>query len=190
MSIYDINCIGSLLKNNEYPGRGIVLGIDQTGRYCAGGPQFAIPEQIQTLGQLVNDDAVMLVGSYGFQAAGTHITADNTVIIVNAFNQGIAVGIFAEHMHTCLRGVDKAALPLIQGFAAAGGSEGINGFFFIAGQYGDGAHQQFPAGFLIVNIIGEILTEPGITAPVTGQCAQRQVVLVFFAGTESRSGTQ
>ena len=32
MSIYDINCIGSLLKNNEYPGRGIAVGTTPDGK--------------------------------------------------------------------------------------------------------------------------------------------------------------
>ena len=35
MSIYDVEKIGKLLKENSYPGRGIVLGKTKDGRHAA-----------------------------------------------------------------------------------------------------------------------------------------------------------
>ena len=97
----------------------------------------------------------------GFVKAIT-CTANQTVIVVQPFDQRPSVFVLAKHMHGGGRAVDGAAQLVRVHLVAAGGLSGCNGLFFARVQHGNGLHQQLPAGFGIGNIIGKVIAEPDL----------------------------
>ena len=179
--------------NQVFAGAGFVVGlpfVGQAGGYAYAGPQLAIHKQVQLLGQLINDDAVLFVGGNGFQKAGFHIAADDAVIVVDALNQRPAVFILAQHMHAGGCAVDKAALPLVDHRFAIRRVQRIDRLFFFGIQNGDGLLQQFPAGFLVGDIIMEVFAKPRAAALKASQIANGQVILVFVCHRRRRRKRQ
>ena len=137
-----------------------LLRVGQAGGNGAAGKVFSIDEHIEPLRQLINDNAHFIAGSDRFQQTGFHVAANQTVIVVQPFDQRPSVFVLAKHMHGGRRAVDGAAQLVRVHFVAAGGLSGRNGLFFARVQHGNGLHQQLPAGFCIGNIIGKVIAEP------------------------------
>ena len=146
-----------------FAGGGLVVGlliVGQARGHRAAGPELSVDKDIEPLGQLVDDHAILVVGRDGFEQAGLDIAADDAVVVIQPLNQRPSVLVLAQHMHGGGRAVDEAAQLVIVDLLAAGGHAGIDLLALPGVQHGDGPLQQLPAGFLVGDIVGEVLPEP------------------------------
>ena len=151
--------------NEVFARGGFVVGLFVVGKprgYGHAGPQLAVDVHVQALGELVDDDAVLIVGGDFLEEAGLDIAADKAVIVVQPFDERPAVLVLAQYVHGGAGAVDETAqLVLVDAFAV-GRYQRINAFALIHVQNGDGLHQQFPAGFLIGNVVMKVLAKPDL----------------------------
>ena len=179
--------------NQVFAGGGLIVGLVLVGQSCghrATGPELSVDEHVQPLGQLVDDDAVLVVGRDRFEQAGLDISTDDAVVVVHALDEGPSVLVLTQHVDGGKRSVDAASHPLVDHLFAIGRYAGIDELLLAHIQNRNRPLQQLPASLLVGNVVGEILPEPGDAAFKPFQVAGGQVVHILFSGCQGGKRTK
>jgi len=179
--------------NQVFAGGGLIVGLVLVGQSCGhrtAGPELSVDEHVQPLGQLVDDDAVLVVGRDRFEQAGLDISTDDAVVVVHALDEGPSVLVLTQHVDGGKRSVDAASHPLVDHLFAIGRYAGIDDLLLAHIQNRNGPLQQLPAGLLVGNVVGEILPEPSDAAFKPFQVADGQVVHILFSRCQGGKRTK